>query len=179
VDQRRIGRFILRAPHVFRNTYEVAWWYQDVEVPPGEYQVWAHSHGGRLVDMDGRLQLSGGWTVREMEGVVVRSCFDALWGSYPVSRNRDQDQGQRTHARLDGGYLHDLAQLVAEDGGRLSQIPAQIILDGDIEARRDGEYDAPPQNPVTKPYDHTVKCPLYGLFVVTPTDATSCAGANG
>lgn len=92
--ERRIGTFILEAPHVFRNRYEVAAWFQDVEVQPGMFEVWAYTHGGPMAPgPDGRLP-HGSWTVRGMTGMVVASNFDALFCGYVAAVNRDKDKGQ-------------------------------------------------------------------------------------
>lgn len=163
--ERRIGTFILEAPHVFRNGYEVAAWYQDVEVQPGEFEVWAYTHGGPITPgPDGRLP-HGSWSVRGMRGLVVRSNLDALFGGNVIVQNRDRDKGAIADVRFYGGYLYDLAQGIAEHGGRLTQIPARVVLAPDIEARLDGWYDSTEWNPETRRYDRTVRRPMYHLYL--------------
>jgi hypothetical protein len=165
LGNRRIGTFILEAPHVFRNHYEVAAWFQDVEVQPGTFEIWGHTHGGAMKPgVDGRLP-HGSWTVRGMRGVVVSSCFDALFAGTIIAPNRNRDKGATADVRFHGGYLYDLARLALESDGRMAGIPAHVVLDRDIEARLDGWYDSTEWNPETGRFDRPVRRPIYCLCI--------------
>lgn len=165
--ERRIGTFILEAPHVFRNRYEVAAWFQDVEIQPGEFEVCAYTFGEPMrPDGNGRLP-HGAWTVRGLMGVVVASNFDALFAGNVIVPNRDRDRGAAAEVQFAGGYLYDLARGIVEDGGRLPGIPARVVPDDDIQARLDGWYDSTEWNPQTHRYDRPVRRPMYHLYVRT------------
>ena len=79
----KIGTFVLRETTVFRNTYETAAWYQNVEVQAGEY--------------DAMLTVGSGsrWVVVALPGKVVGSYFGALWAGVPINgRGQDEDLGK-------------------------------------------------------------------------------------
>lgn len=102
-----VGMFVLRNPEVFRNTYETASWYRDVEVQAGEYPVIAdvETETGAVIDFPG-LQV-------KLPGKVVGSFFvSSLWGHYGKAKiNEDVGKEDAYHWR---SYAHSVAHRILE-----------------------------------------------------------------
>jgi hypothetical protein len=97
-NQLIVGVLTLREPTVFRNSYECARWYQDVEVPTGMYEVVGH--------WDHTMDRLKGYSVT-LRGKVVGSDFTSLWCGMPIPGAPDginRDVGKEATHVIPGWY---------------------------------------------------------------------------
>jgi len=104
----RIGSFEVRAPEVWRQDFETASWYRDIEVRPGRYDVVAYP----------TLDHIGHTLYVRATGTCVSSYFESrlLWAR---SAHRDEDVGrdfavQKMLVPYDVGQWLESGQLVLD-----------------------------------------------------------------
>ena len=79
-----VGTYRVGADEVLHNaSYECAAWYQDIEVQPGEYPVYAYIQEGRVK-----------YFLVTLPGIVVASDFSSHFGGVRYGSNVDKDKGQ-------------------------------------------------------------------------------------
>lgn len=101
-----IGNVVTQNTHTIRNTYEVAAWYQDVEIKQGLI--------GNLV----YTTASTGYVhFPSFPGKAVASDFTSLFGGVPVGSKVNEDVGKDATARGSTMYGYQLAKLMLENEG--------------------------------------------------------------
>ena len=79
-----VGTYTVAAVEVLHNaSYECAAWYQDIEVQPGEYPVYAYIQEGRVK-----------YFLVTLPGTVAASDFSSHFGGVRYGSNVDKDKGQ-------------------------------------------------------------------------------------
>lgn len=151
--RRQIGTYILTEPKTFRRSYETASWFTDIEVPAGEYPIFA-------VVRDGEVSRTWGETpFWSLPGIVTASCFinRVFWAS---SARINEDVGKPDTYGA-STYTHALAKAVLDGAD-------WVRLADDIEARPIHFVSIVDGKP----------CTTYGLFEVEaePEDEDPTAG---
>lgn len=113
-----IGYFDLKASRVFRNTFSYAAWYEDVDVPAGQYPI-------ELLDMkvreDGREEfnrevesyINGAYI--SMDGTIVSDYFAGHYFGVPISdydTNQNAGKSDSHHSMV---YLYEIARSILKD----------------------------------------------------------------
>jgi hypothetical protein len=137
--KKQIGTYHVKDGETRTKNFEVAAWYQELKVIPGDYPVHAMFEDGKALDTSVTWQIPG---------TITSSCFDSLYGGFPVTGNRNRDVGQHT-TYSSFTYAHALAKAILE---KKEDLPF-TLLPG-FEAR---------EIPFT--YDDKA-CVTYGIFEV-------------
>jgi hypothetical protein len=114
-----VGTIRLEKPYVFRQSFETASWYRDIEVPPGEYPIDLHLNPEKLPQ----------FVTASLPGVSVGSLFinRVLWSSSAV---KDEDLGQSFIYGLQT-YPHSVAELASTGGEFRPNSGIKFALDPD------------------------------------------------
>lgn len=136
-SERLIGYYVLTEPTTFTRTYETASWYTKIEVPAGEYPIYA----GECKRPDtGEIQLGLDWPSAphaRLDGVVTSSYFvnRVFWAT---SSETDRDVG-KPDAYGWSTYGYAVAQAVLNGDPHFRLLP-------DVEAREVRfEYNGEPR----------------------------------
>jgi len=105
--KKQIGTYHVKGGETRTKSYEVAAWYQELKVEPGDYPVYATFEDGKGGEA---LDTSVTW---QIPGKVISSCFDSLFGGVPVTSNRNRGVGQHT-TYSSFTYAHALAKAILE-----------------------------------------------------------------
>ena len=99
----QMGVYVLTEPKVFRNNYECAAWYQDVEVPAGEYPMIGVFEAGVLQ-----------WIVVGFTGTITGSDFTSFFGGNSFGKAKvDEDKGKEGRAGITA-RPYEVANEIAE-----------------------------------------------------------------
>jgi hypothetical protein len=167
----KIGTLTLRESQTFRRGYETASWYTDIEVQPGDYDLYAafrynenpNHPEGYVVGAD--IDVNDAYAT--MPGLVSGSYFiSRLMGQYGEP-HKDKDVGNPAEYHLHL-YGYALASILVEKGGEFMQGKAKVAIDPAFEVRPTYVGHIDRWNEEAARYDKDVPYQAYGIFHAAP-----------
>lgn len=115
-----IGYFNLTEPRVYQNTFSFAAWYENVNVPAGQYPIEVldikiRSDEQPEFNKEVEGYINGSYIT--MNGTIVSDYFAGHYSGVPIS-NYDTEQNKgKPSSHTSMVYLHEIAESIVKDPG--------------------------------------------------------------
>lgn len=112
----QIGWYVLKEDTIFRdNSYQCAAWYQDINVPAGQYPVYSYGYcyDNKLDDLS---------IVCKLDGIVTQSDFSSHFGGVRYGNKVDEEKGKKSTYIL-SPYAHALARWILKGDSNYELLP--------------------------------------------------------